>query len=96
MNPLTLFKIASRASRLLDLLQRGTRSYEQEGNNVMSKSLFASRIFWTQVITLGCDLSGVLVGVVPAGTLTLVSTVLTVALRLVTKGPVHVLSAAAK
>lgn len=89
MNPLKLLRIATRANRVLTLLQQASASSEKGGS--MSKSLFKSKIFWVNLLTAGSELSGVLTGVLPAGTLTLIASVLNIALRMVTTSPVHVL-----
>ena len=57
----------------------------------MSKNLLRSRIFWCNVLTAAVELSGALTGLVPLGTLQLVTNVLNIALRLVTSQPVTVL-----
>jgi hypothetical protein len=60
----------------------------------VSKSLFTSRIFWVNAISASLEVAQALSGlnVVPSGALTIVSNCLTIALRVVTKTPVHVVS----
>jgi|TARA_Y100000296_G_scaffold74283_1_gene92627 hypothetical protein len=58
----------------------------------MSKSLFKSKVFWTNVLTAAVELSGALSGFLPPGALQLATNVLNIALRLVTSDPVHVVS----
>ena len=60
----------------------------------MSRSLFVSKTFWLNVLTASVEVTGALSGVIPPGALTLVLAGLNVAIRLVTKGPVHVLTQA--
>lgn len=95
MNPLKLLKLAAKANKLISLIQQGSTSYERNGQS-MSKSLFASKTFWFNVLTAASELSGVLSGVLPAGTVTIAASVLNIALRVLTHGPVHVLHEAGK
>lgn len=60
----------------------------------VSKSLFTSKTFWFNVLTAAVDLAGYLP--LPPGTAVLVVSGLNVALRVITKGPVHVLTEAGK
>jgi hypothetical protein len=62
----------------------------------MNRSLFVSKTFWLNVLTASVEVTGALSGVIPPGALTLVLAGLNVAIRLVTKGPVHVLNSAAR
>jgi hypothetical protein len=75
------WRLWRKSAPLLSLVQEG----------IMSKNLFQSRIFWANVITAAIELSGVLGGIVPAGTLQLLTNCLNIALRLVTSQPVTVL-----
>ncbi len=86
MNPFRVLKIYKRATRLLNLLEEGTQSYERTG--MASKSLFVSKTFWFNVVTAAVELSGVLP--IPAGVSTAVIGVGNVVLRLLTHRPVHV------
>lgn len=88
-NPLRLLKIYTKASRLMALVEEGNRSYAKE--LTMSKSLFASKTFWFNVVTAAIELSGVLP--VPPGISALVISVGNVALRLLTTTPAHVVAA---
>ena len=92
MNPFTLLRLYTRVSRVLTLVQSASASYEKEGS--MSKSLFASKAFWTNCLAAAIEVTGALSGIIPPGALTLVLAGLNVAIRLVTKGPVHVLTQA--
>lgn len=56
----------------------------------MSKNLFASRVFWFNVLTAGAELTQVLP--LPAGYLTLAASVINIALRFVTEKPVYLVS----
>jgi hypothetical protein len=87
MNPITMLRVYTRARRLLSLLEQGTRSYERTHD--MSKSLFASKTFWFNVVTAAVELTGVLP--VPAGVSTAVVGVGNIVLRLLTNKPAHVL-----
>ena len=62
----------------------------------MSRSLFVSKSFWLNVLTASVEVTGALAGVIPPGALTLLLAGFNVAIRLVTKGPVHVLNSAAR
>ena len=79
MNPIHMFKIYRRAQKLAGYMEDAT----------MSKSLFASRTFWFNVLVAAQELSQVLP--LPAGTLTMAATIINIGLRLVTKKPVTVL-----
>ena len=61
----------------------------------MSKSLFASKAFWLNFLTASVEVTGALSGIIPPGALTLVLAGLNVGVRILTRGPVHVLQAAA-
>jgi hypothetical protein len=87
-NPLKLLRIYRKASRIADLLTAATADYER--TQTVSKSLFASKTFWLNLLTAGAELSGVLHGVIPSGTLLVVSNVLNIALRTITSQPVTV------
>ena len=81
MNPLRLFKIYRKAMMLA--------GYFEEAR--VSKSLFRSSIFWTQVVSAAIELSGVLP--LPPGYASLAGQVLTIALRLLRQnGPVHLVT----
>ena len=60
----------------------------------MSKSLFTSKAFWVNCLAMAIEVTGALSGVIPPGALTLVLAGLNVAIRVVTTGPVHVLTRA--
>lgn len=86
MNPIRTLKILTRAQRLFSLVEKGAASYERTHD--VSKSLFASKTFWFNVITAAVELSGVLP--IPAGTAAAVVGVGNVLIRLLTDQPVHV------
>ena len=92
MNPWKIFRLYGRVSRVLTLLQSASASYSEGGS--MSRSLFVSKTFWLNILTASVEVTGALSGVIPPGALTLVLAGLNVAIRLVTKGPVHVLTQA--
>ena len=92
MNPWKLFRLYGRVSRVLTLLQSASTSYHEGGS--MSRSLFVSKTFWLNILTASVEVTGALTGVIPPGALTLVLAGLNVAIRLVTRGPVHVLTQA--
>ena len=81
MNIFKAWRLWRKAAPLLSLVQEVS----------VSKNLLKSRIFWANVITAAIELSGVLGGIVPTGTLQIVTNVLNIALRLVTSQPVTVL-----
>lgn len=89
MNPLRAIKILTRASRLFSMVEQGTASYERTHD--VSKSLFASKTFWFNVITAAVELSGVLP--IPTGVATAVVGIGNVLIRLLTNQPVHVVNA---
>lgn len=92
-NPFTMLRLYGPMSRVLALVQSASAAHN-EGDS-MSRSLFVSKSFWLNVLTASVEVTGALAGVIPPGALTLVLAGLNVAIRLVTKGPVHVLQAAA-
>lgn len=92
-NPFTMLRIYSRMSRVLGLVRAASASYEKEKS--MSKSLFASKAFWLNFLTASVEVTGALSGIIPPGALTLVLAGLNVGVRILTRGPVHVLQAAA-
>jgi hypothetical protein len=94
MNPFTMLRIYGRVSRVLGLFRSASDSYTAGGT--MNRSLFVSKTFWLNVLTASVEVTGALSGVIPPGALTLVLAGLNVAIRLVTKGPVHVLNSAAR
>ena len=93
MNPFTLLRLYGRVSRVLTLFQSASVSYNEGGS--MSRSLFTSKTFWLNVLTASVEVTGALSGVIPPGALTLVLAGLNVGIRLITKGPVHLLTQAA-
>jgi hypothetical protein len=93
MNPFTLLRLYGRVSRVLTLFQSASVSYNEGGS--MSRSLFTSKTFWLNVLTASVEVTGALSGIIPPGALTLVLAGLNVGIRLITKGPVHLLTQAA-
>ena len=93
-NPFTMLRLYGPMSRVLALVQSASAAHN-EGDS-MSRSLFVSKSFWLNVLTASVEVTGALSGVIPPGALTLVLAGLNVAIRLVTKGPVHVLNSAAR
>lgn len=87
MNPIRVIKILGKANRLFSLLQQGTASYER--SHRVSKSLFASKTFWFNIVTAAVELSGVLP--IPPGVAAAVVGIGNVVIRLLTDQPVHVL-----
>lgn len=59
----------------------------------VNKPFWTSKTIWMNILTASIELSGVLGGLVPAGTLQLVTNVLGIALRLITSQPVTILPA---
>ena len=92
MNPFTFLRLYGSMSRVLTLLQSASASYAKEG--AMSRSLFVSKTFWLNVLTAAVEVTGALSSVIPPGALTLVLASLNVAIRIITHGPVHVLTQA--
>lgn len=88
MNPIRLLKLYTRANKLVGLFDAATTSYNRTGGD-MSKSLFASKIFWVQVLTATIELTQVLP--IPSGYVAAVGAVATVFLRLLSTQPVHVI-----
>lgn len=83
MNPLRMFRIYRAANKLAGLFEEAH----------VSKSLFKSKIFWTQVLTAAAELSGVLP--LPVGTATAIGAIATTLLRLLgTSQPTHLVSPA--
>lgn len=85
-NPIRLLKIYGSANRLYQLFAAATASYERTHD--VSKSLFASKTFWFNVVTAAVSLTGVLP--IPAETATIIVGVGNVLIRLLTNQPVHV------
>ena len=81
MNIFKAWKVWRKTAPLLKLVKEAS----------VSKNLLRSKIFWVNVLTAAVELSGALTGLVPLGTLQLVTNVLNIALRLVTSQPVTVL-----
>lgn len=81
MNIFKAWKVWRKAAPLLALVKEAR----------VSKNITRSKIFWVNVLTAAVELSGALTGLVPLGTLQLVTNVLNIALRLVTSQPVTVL-----
>lgn len=86
MNPLKLFRIYQKADKVVSLIEEGTKSYERTQS--MSKSLFASKTFWFNILTAVVDLTGVLP--LPQGVATTIASVGNIALRTITSDPVHI------
>jgi len=91
-NPITLWKLARKVNKVLSLFHQATASYER--THVVSKSLFASKTFWFNVLSAGGEVVQLLSGVhvVPAGTLAVAGGIINIGLRFVTEQPVHVVS----
>lgn len=92
MNPLRLLKIYTRADKLLSLFDRASKDWDArtaKGED-MSKSIFASKVFWFNALTAAAELTQVLP--IPAGYLTIATTIINVGLRFVTEKPVHVVN----
>jgi hypothetical protein len=92
MNPFRFLRLYDSMSRVLTLLQSASASYAKEG--AMSRSLFVSKTFWLNFLTAAVEVTGALSDVIPPGALTLVLAGLNVAIRIITNGPVHVLTQA--
>jgi uncharacterized membrane protein len=91
-NPFRFLRLYGLVSRVLTLLQSASASYAKEG--AMSRSLFVSKTFWLNFLTAAVEVTGALSDVIPPGALTLVLAGLNVAIRIITNGPVHVLTQA--
>ena len=89
-NPLRLLTVYRRASRLYDLLAAASLSHERNLMDPKTKSLFASKTFWFNVITAAAELLQVLP--VPAGTVAIGAAVVNIALRFVTDQGVHIVA----
>ena len=92
MNPFRFLRLYSSMGRVLALLKSASASYEEGG--AMSRSLFATKTFWLNFLTAAVEVTGALSSVIPPGALTLVLASLNVAIRIITHGPVHVLTQA--
>tara|TARA_R110000765_G_scaffold174214_2_gene278903 strand:+ start:308 stop:580 length:273 start_codon:yes stop_codon:yes gene_type:complete len=88
-NIFRLYKIYKKASKLLSLFSEATASYERAGN-MITKSLFLSKTFWFNIVTVCIELSGVLP--IPPGVAGIVVGIGNIALRTLTNQSVHVLS----
>ena len=78
MNPIRLLTIYKRANTLANLFEEAT----------VSKSLFASKTFWFQVLTAAASLLGVVP--LPPEYVAVGVAVINVLLRLVSDRPVHI------
>lgn len=78
MNPLQLLKIYRRAQKLAGFVEEAK----------MSKSLFASKLFWFNVLSASAAVLGVIP--LPPEYVAVGTGVINIALRFVTKQPVHV------
>jgi hypothetical protein len=89
-NPITLWKLARKVNREVSLIQQATASYERTHD--VSKSLFASKTFWFNLLTGAGELVQVATQthIVPAGTVAVAAAVINIGLRFVTDQPVHV------
>ena len=90
MNPFRFLRLYGLVSRVLTLVQSASASYAKEG--AMSRSLFTTKTFWLNFLTAAVEVTGALSSVIPPGALTLVLASLNVAIRIITHGPVHVLT----
>ena len=79
MNLIRTIKILRRAQRLFGLFEEAA----------VSKSLFKSKIFWFNVLSVAAELTQVLP--IPAGALVIVVNVINIGLRVITSDPVHVI-----
>ena len=77
MNPIKLLKIYKRANLFFSLLEEAS----------VSKSLFKSKIFWVNILTAANELLGVVPIPHAIGALAVVN----IALRLITRQPVHMI-----
>ena len=92
MNPFRFLRLYGSVSRVLALLESASASYNEGG--AMSRSLIATKTFWLNFLTAAVEVTGALSSVIPPGALTLVLASLNVAIRIITHGPVHVLTQA--
>jgi len=77
MGPIKFIRLLSRGRKFVSLVEDG-----------MSKSLFTSKTFWANLLTAGLDLAQVVP--LPPGWSVPALAVLNIALRFVTKQPVHI------
>lgn len=82
----------ARLSKLLSLFEKASTDWDarKAKGEDMSKSLFKSKTFWLNAMSLGLELSQVLP--IPAGTLLIVTNVLNIGIRMLTETPVHVIA----
>jgi len=88
-NIFRIYKIYKKASKLLALFTAASASYER-ADNVITKSLFLSKTFWFNVVTVCIELSGVLP--IPAGITSMIVGIGNIALRTITNQAIHVVS----
>ena len=88
MNIVRLYKVFRKANTLLTLFKTASSSYERN-DHVLTKSLFLSKTFWFNVVTVCIELTGVLP--IPPGIAGMVVGIGNIALRTITNQAVRVL-----
>jgi hypothetical protein len=80
MTPWRMWKLYRATRTLLGMMEEAS----------VSKSIFKSKIFWTNLVTAAAELAGIIP--LPAGTTVIVVNILNIALRFITTGPTHLVS----
>ena len=88
MNIVRLYKVFRKANTLLTLFKTASSSYERN-DQVLTKSLFLSKTFWFNVVTVCIELTGILP--IPPGIAGIVVGIGNIALRTITNQAVRVL-----
>lgn len=90
MNPFKMLSVYNKTNKLIGMFQKAAKSAE---GVPLSKSLFASKTFWFNALTVAAELTQLVAGmnVVPPGVMTTVAGVINIGLRAVTEQPVHVI-----
>lgn len=88
-NPLTLLKLYRKVNALIGLFQKAAASTERA--DVYSKSLFQSRTFWVNALTIVAEIAQLVSGlrVVPTEYMAVALGIVNVILRSLTNQPVH-------
>jgi cytochrome c oxidase assembly factor CtaG len=79
MTPWRMWKLYRGFTRLKKLFQQGEAT--------VSKSIFKSKVFWTNVLSATAELAGIIP--LPPGTTVIVVNILNIALRFLTETPTH-------
>ena len=91
MTPIQLLQVYRKVNKVAAVFEQATA---HGSAHPMSKSIFASKIFWVNLLTAAAELTQVLSGttLLPPGTLAIAASVINIGLRIVTNSAVHVIA----